>query len=213
MMIRVVIADDHTLFVEGIRQMLAGESDLECVGTAHDGRNVYATVNHLQPDILLLDIGMPGKSGIEICKELSKDFPQTRILALTMLDNASFIQQMMRSGASGYLLKDTGKEEFLMAIHAVQQGNTYISEGVREKFFKYALEGGGERLSFIPQLTRREKQVLNLIANEFTTQEIADQLHISLNTVETHRRNLLNKLSARNSAGLIRTAIEKGLLD
>ena len=212
-MIRIFIADDHTLFVEGIKHLLANETDIECIGEASNGKLVKYSLPQDIPDILLLDINMPEIDGIEICKWATDSFPDIGVIGLTSLDNASFIQQMMKAGAKGYLLKDTSKQELITAIREVHKGNTYIAKEVERRLLEQVFRPNEQQEGFIPVLTRREKQILLLIAEEYTTSEISDALNISANTVETHRRNLLSKLGARNVAGLIKTAINKGLLN
>jgi len=214
-MIKVLIVDDHKVLIDGIRSMLEEEKEIEIVGEARNGKEAIDKVKNIDLDVVLLDINMPEKDGIETCKEIKKMYTDIKILALTMYNEGSFIQSMIKNGASGYLLKNSGKEEVVKAIKTVFQKGTYFSGEVSETLMKSMMPGAKKNRSndFIPKLTRREKEILELVVEEFTTQEIADKLFVSLSTVETHRKNLLSKLGVRNTAGLVRVAMEKGLLD
>ncbi|WP_367389201.1 response regulator [Lewinella sp. LCG006] len=213
-MIRLLIADDHQLVIDGIKLMLSSETDIECAGEANDGQSALDLLTKGAFDLVLLDINMPGMNGLEACKHISKTYPDVKILVLSMLKEASLIKMMLKNGANGYLLKNAGKAEVLRAIRAVNAGQKYYSSEVAD-IVMASLGGRAEKVnkSPFPQLSRREKQVLQLIVDEFTTGEIADKLKISFGTVETHRRNLLIKLGARNTAGLVRIGIEYGLLE
>ena len=210
---RIMIVDDHQVVIDGIKLMIEDEKNLECVAEAGTGKQAFELITQHEIDLVLLDINLPDISGIEICKRLTKEHPGIKILALTMYDKGSFIQQMFKSGASGYILKNAGKGELLTAIRTINSGETYVSQQVSQALMNSLLKKDKSRNDFIPELTRREKEVLKLIAEEYTTQEISKSLFISLNTVETHRKNLLSKFGVRNSVGLVRVAIEKGLLD
>lgn len=212
-MIRVFIADDHAVLREGLVSMLAAESGFEIAGVAAGGAETLARIGEAQADVLLLDINLGDMSGVEVARLVREKHPAVRILALTMFDKGSYIQQMLRSGAQGYILKNAGKQEILEAITAVFRGELFLDRQVSDSLMnslRNIRTGGAPE---IPDLTRREKEVLRLIVGEFTTQEISEKLFISLNTVESHRKNLLSKLNARNIAGLVRIALEKGLLD
>lgn len=212
---KILIADDHQLVIDGIKLMLSTESDLLCVAEAHTGHEVLTQIRNETIDLVILDINMPELNGVETCRILQRDFPKVKVLALSMLKEASLIKLMLKNGAHGYVLKHAGKEEILQAIRAVLAGSKFYSEEVSE-IIMASLGGAPDKekpQSPFPRLSRREKQVLRLIVDEFTTAEIADKLHISFGTVETHRRNILIKLGARNTAGLVRTALEYGLLD
>lgn len=212
---KILIADDHQLVIDGIKLMLSTETDLECVAEAHTGREVLDYIDRHAVDLVILDINMPELNGVETCRILHRDYPQVKILALSMLKEASLIKLMLKNGAHAYVLKHAGKEEIIQAIRKVLDGQNYYSEEVSE-IIMASLAGQSAKekpQSPFPQLSRREKQVLQLIVNEFTTAEIAEKLHIGFGTVETHRRNILIKLGARNTAGLVRTALEYGLLD
>jgi DNA-binding NarL/FixJ family response regulator len=212
---KILIADDHQLVIDGIKLMLSTEADLECVAEAHTGEEVLNYLRSYTVDLVILDINMPEMNGAETCRMLQREFPEVRVLALSMLKEVSLIKLMLKNGAHGYVLKHAGKEEIILGIRKVLAGQHYYSEEVSE-IIMASLAGQSVKKkpqSPFPQLSRREKQVLQLIVDEFTTAEIAEKLHISFGTVETHRRNILIKLGARNTAGLVRTAIEYGLLE
>ena len=213
-MIRLLIADDHQLVIDGIKLMLSSEADIDCVGEANDGQVALDLLQQLTIDLILLDINMPGMNGIEACKKIRQAYPEIKILVLSMLKEASLIKMVLKNGANGYLLKNAGKREVLQAIRAVKAGQKYYSPEVAD-IVMASLAGNTVKAnkSPFPQLSRREKQVLQLIIDEFTTGEIAEKLGISFGTVETHRRNLLIKLGARNTAGLVRIGLEYGLLE
>ena len=213
-MINLFIADDHQLVIDGIKLMLSDEEDIVCKGEANDGAAALEGLKQANYDIILLDINMPKINGVDACRQIRRDYPNIRILILSMLKEASMIKMMLKNGANGYLLKNAGKADILKAIRTVVKGQQYFSPEVAD-IVMASLAGAEkkEQKSPFPQLSRREKQVLQLIVNEYTTGEIASELGISFGTVETHRRNLLIKLGARNTAGLVRTGLEYGLLE
>ena len=207
------IADDHQVLLDGLHTLLSNVNDLEVVGMGHHGQEVLHFLKDNPVDVILLDINMPVLNGIETCKMLQKDYPEVKVLALSMYEKASFIQQMLKNGAAGYILKNTGQDELIEAIKTVNRGEQYLSKVVSDTLMQSLIGKASAARQYIPEMTRREKEVLILIARELTTQEISDQLHISLNTVETHRKNLLSKFGVRNSVGLIKMALERGLLE
>lgn len=214
-MIKLLIADDHQLVIDGIKLMLAEQDDIECVAEAKNGEEVIQILKNTAIDVLVLDIEMPLLNGIETCKIVKKIYPHVKILALSMLKEASMIKMMLEHGASGYLLKNAGQDEILEAIRKVNNNQEYYSFDVLQTIMRSLTkkEEEKENKPFIPSLTRREKQVLQLIVDEYTTSEIAEKLFIGFGTVETHRRNLLMKLEARNTAGLVRMALQYKLLE
>ncbi|MBX2816552.1 MAG: response regulator transcription factor [Saprospiraceae bacterium] len=212
-MIRVFIADDHRVLVDGLQTLLLDIEDIQVVGTGHTGLEALAYLQDHEIDVLLLDINMPQLNGIETAKRVSKEFPSVHILALSMYNKASFIQQMLKNGAKGYILKNTGRDQLIEAIRTVASGQQYLGQSVSQTLMNNLLSGQDQSMSFIPEITPREKEVLHLIAKEHTTTEMSAALGISLNTVETHRKNLLSKFGVRNSVGLVRAAMAKGLLD
>lgn len=209
-MINIFIVDDHQVVLDGIQSMLNAADGISVVGLAQNGPETLEFLKVNSVDVALIDINLPGMDGIELCKLIVKNHPEIKVLVLTTFNEVSFITNIMKSGASGYLLKNTTKEELITAIKTVFQGEQYLSKDVQEKLISASF--GKKDTSFIPKLTRREKEVLKLIMEEFTTKEIAEKLFISDATVETHRLHLLNKLGARNTAGLVKTAIQKGLI-
>lgn len=214
-MIKILIADDHTMFVDGIESILASEKDFQIIGRCYTGPEVIEFVQKETPDILLLDVNLPGKNGMDVCKELAEIKPSVKVLAISMFNEESFVSEILNNGAKGYILKNTGREELYKAIRTVSKGDSYFSKEVTETIMKGLMnqrKASSKTNTSIPKLSRREKEVLKLIAQEFTTQEIADNLYISLKTVESHRSSLLSKLNARNSVGLVRIALENDLL-
>lgn len=209
--IRILIVDDHQLVLDGLQLMLSGAEDMDCIAVARHGKGALAQLQKHEIDLILLDINMPEMNGVEVCREIRKTNSTVRILALSMLREASLIREIIEQGANGYLLKNAGQDELLLAIREVMGGRAYLSADVGQLLSK--TEAEPKPTSPFPRLSRREKQVLQLIVEEYTTGEIADQLSIGFGTVETHRRNLLAKLGARNTAGLVRTALEYQLLE
>jgi len=215
-MIKVAIADDHAMFVDGIDSILEGENDIKVVGRCYDGPSAVTFVKDNDVDLLLLDVNLPGMNGIEVCKSLKEKEPNLNIIAISMFNEESFVTEILNNGAQGYILKNTGREELLKAIRTVQGGQSYFSKDVTQTIMKGLMKhrkGSAKSKKFFPKISRREKEVLKLIIEEFTTQEIANKLFISLKTVESHRSSLLAKLNARNSAGLVRIAMENKILE
>lgn len=213
---RILIADDHSMFADGIASILSEQDDIDVVGKCHDGISVLPFLKENEVDIILLDVNLPGKDGIEVCKEVLKLFPKTKVLAISMYNQESYVSEILKNGAKGYILKNTGREELLKAIQSINDGNTFFSKDVTETIMRGLMnerKASNSNHKLIPKITRREKEVLKLIVQEFTTQEIANQLYISLKTVESHRSSLLAKLNARNSAGLVRIALEHKLIE
>jgi len=193
--------------------MLAEAPDLECVGEANSGEKALEKLTTTPTDVLLLDINMPGMDGLECCRKVHKNFPQVKILMLSMLREGSLVKMLLNEGAAGYLLKNAGKDEVVNAIRKVHAGERALSSDIMDLFLENPSQKKKRQASPFPKISRREKQVLQLIVEERTTSEIAEELFISFGTVETHRRNLLMKLNARNTAGLVRAALEYDLLE
>ena len=201
MRIKVFVTDDHYMVVEGLRSLLQNEKNIEWLGHASNADSCLAFLHEQLPDVILMDINMPGISGIELCKAVKEKYPSVLVIGLSTFNQQSFIQKMMENGASGYVLKNATQEELMEAIQAVAIGKTYLSEEAATSLRKYAE-------SEIPVITRREKEVLGLIADGMTNNEIAQKLFISTTTVDSHRKNLLTKFEAKNTALLIRTAAQ-----
>ncbi len=207
--IRILLADDHALVRDGMKTLLKDVSDFYVVGEASDGMEVIKKTEELTPDIVTLDISMPGMNGLDTIEVLHRRFPKTKILVLTMHENEEYAYQVFKSGAGGYLLKNSDKKDLITAIRTVQKGDRYFSRSVSAVTEK---DYDAEKKSSIP-LTRREKEILRLIVDGMTNQEIADKLFISPRTVDTHRSNLMQKLDIKNTAGLVRFAIENGIVN
>lgn len=210
-MIKVAICDDHNMVLRGIETMLEDTESITITATYSLGKQLLGEIEGNVPNVLLLDINLPDSNGLELCKELTKKYQDLSIIALSNYSETGFIKNMLRNGAKGYLLKNTDKQELILAITTVDNGHTYLPRSIQDILLNDSI-GNPTQLAFIPKLTRREKEVLNLIAKEHTNQEIAEMLFISTKTVESHRNNLIQKLAVRNTAGLIRVALEKGLL-
>jgi DNA-binding NarL/FixJ family response regulator len=204
MAIGVFIVDDHYMVIEGIRSLLQDEKKIEWTGHASNASSCLAFLHQQQPDIILMDINLPDMSGIELCKEVKEKYPSVFIIGLSTFNQQSFIKKMMENGASGYVLKNATQEELTSAIETVMKGKTYLSEEASHTLRK---ENGANIV-----LTRREKEVIELIADGLTNAEIAQKLFISVTTVDTHRKNLLAKLEAKNTAALIKIAVSRGYL-
>ena len=202
---RVFIVDDHFMVIEGIKSLLQKEAEIEWTGHATNAESCMAFLKREQPDLILMDISLPDKSGIELCREVISKYPAVRIIGLSTFNQRSYIEKIMENGASGYLLKNAGKEEILKGIEAVMQNKKYLSH-------EAALTIRNNQEKELPVLTRREKEVLELIAQGNTNQDIAEKLFISFSTVDTHRTNLLLKFEAKNVAVLINLATKNGFL-
>lgn len=211
--INVFIADDHSVLIDGLRLVVDAESDMRLIGTANSGEEALEAVTGKDVNVLLADVNLPGMSGIELCKALQKRFPDIKVVGLSTYDKPSVIKNMLRSGASGYVLKNAGSAEVLEAIRTVAKGEIYLSNQANQVLVDGLTNQSKPKSGFVPELTRREKQVLSLIADEQTTPEIAEALFISENTVESHRKNLLHKFNVKNVAGLIRRSMELGMIE
>ena len=208
-MINVFIVDDHRMVIEGLQLLLQNEPNIQVTGTALSGEEAIAKIADQPVDVVLLDINMPGINGIETCKHLMKSHPHLKIIAISMHKESSLIKLMLGNGARGYVLKNAGQDEVVDAITKVYEGKNYLDDTVNEIVLKSVMnQSEKKRTNPFPSLSPREKDVLQCILDELTTQEIADKLHISFGTVETHRRNMLIKTGARNTAGLVRIALE-----
>lgn len=213
-MLRLLIADDHSMFADGIESILAMESDIKIVGKCPNGNSVFNFLKEEKVDLILLDVNLPDISGIEVSKKLNKEYPEIKILAVSMFNEESFVTQILEQGASGYILKNTGKTELLKAIQIVNSGQSYFSKEVMQTIMGSLMKNKNEpKKKTKLKISRREKEVLQLIMQEHTNQEIADKLFVSIKTVESHRGSLLSKLNARNTAGLVRIAMEEKILE
>ena len=212
MSVRIILADDHKLFCEGLRSMLEGQPGLEVIATAPDGHTVVHLARELLPDVVIIDIGMPNLNGIEATRKIVTENTSIKVIALSMHSDKRFVVEMLRAGASAYLLKDCDFEELTGAIIAVMDGNFYISPAVAKVVIKdYVNNLQEESASAFTVLTAREREVLQNLAEGKTTHQIAAALFVSEKTVESHRRQIMSKLSINSVAGLIKYAIREGL--
>jgi len=212
-MIKVAITDDHPLATNGIISMLAPYPQIGIEGVYHTGEAMMEGLEILRPDILLLDILLPDQSGKDLVPLIRVRFPGVRIIALTSLDAPTMVSGMMRRGCSGYLLKDTDTRTLVQAIEAVYAGEEFVEPSLKEKLVQNIIRfQNNNHAQNTAVITQREKQVLQLIAEECSTQQIADKLFISFKTVENHRQNLLRKLDVKNTVGLVKVAIQTGLV-
>ncbi|MBP7555376.1 MAG: response regulator transcription factor [Chitinophagaceae bacterium] len=200
----VFIVDDHYMVIEGIRSLLQYEKDIDWVGHATNAASCLAFLKQQRPDVILMDVNLPDMSGIDLCKQVKQLYPDVFVLGLSTFNQQPVIRNMMDNGASGYVLKNATQEELQDAIQAVMTGKTYLSIEVAQAL----RETGNE----IPLITRREKEVLLLVADGFTNAEIAEKLFISVPTVNTHRKSLLSKFNVNNTAGLIKIAAKHNLV-
>ena len=210
--IRVLLADDHALVRAGIRALVQNLAGVEVVAEAVDGREALALVKQHDPDVVLMDISMAGLNGLEAAARMAKDHPNTRVIILSAHSNEEYVCQALRAGAAGYLLKDAGTAELDLAVKAVARGETYLSPAVSKHVIAdYMRRVGGESGS-LELLTPRQREILQLIAEGQTTKQIANTLHISVKTVETHRMQLMERLDIHDVPGLVRFAIRMRLV-
>ena len=208
--VTLAIVDDHQVVINGLVSMLSADPSIQVVYTTTRGADLLDFLRGQQPDAILLDIQMPGMNGIDLCKQVLKAYPHIKIIAFSSFDDTHYIKQVLRSGASGYLLKDAGPQAITGALAAVMRGEQVIDESVKKLLLQESITGQRRSIYEVP-LTRREKEILALIAEGLSNQQIADRLFISLRTVETHRFNLTQKLEVKNAAGLVKEAIRRGL--
>lgn len=210
--IRVLIADDHALVRAGIRALLEKLPEVQVVAEAGDGRDALQLIKTHQPNVVLMDIAMPGLSGLEATKRVVKEFPNVQVLILSMHAGEEYVWQALSAGAAGYLLKGSDFSELSVAINAAVRGEMYLSPPISKQVISdYVRRVGGEE-SLLERLTPRQREILQLIAEGATTKAIAKRLHISVKTVETHRAQLMERLDIHDVAGLVRYAIKIGLV-
>jgi len=210
--IRVALADDHTLVRAGIRSLLEGIEGIEVVGEAEDGLSTILLVETRHPDVVLLDIGMPGMSGLEVVARIQQINPSIRAVMLSMHKGEEYVLEALRAGAAGYLLKDAAVSELEIALRAVTRGETYLSPAVSRRIVDDYLGRAGAIADALAALTPRQREILRLVAAGGTSKEIAQQLGLSHRTVEVHRLNLMRRINVRDTAGLVRYAIRAGLV-
>jgi len=207
-MIRVFIVDDHPVVIEGIHSLLTNEKDIAWVGQAMNAASCLGFFVNNTADVILMDISMPGMDGVELCAVMKNKYPGIFILGLSTFNQGIYIKKMMENGASGYILKNSSKEELVNAIHTVYEGGIYFSGEAGQALAEYQKSSKTE----LPVLTPREKEILELIAEGYTNPQIAAKIFLSQFTVDSHRKNLLAKLNVKNTASLIRLAVEQKLI-
>jgi DNA-binding NarL/FixJ family response regulator len=206
-MINVAIIDDQVIILKGIQKILADAMQINVSGVYSNGDDLLESLEQFEPHVLLLDIHMPGKSGTELASIISKKHPSVKIIVLTNVDVLSQMKQMLQKGCLGYLLKDVSPEILIEAIETVYKGEQFLQEEFKVQLLNNLSGANKQHL-----MTRREKEILKMIAEENTNNEIATKLFLSLRTVENHRNNLLNKLNVKNTAGLVKIAINEGFI-
>jgi DNA-binding NarL/FixJ family response regulator len=210
--IRILLADDHTLVRAGICSLVQSLPGVQVVAEAGDGREALSLIETHQPDVALLDIAMPGLNGLEVAAQVADNFPFVRVLILSMHATEEYVLRALRAGAAGYLLKDADTAELELAIKAVTNGETYLSPAVSKHVTEYVRRIGEGEHSTLERLTPRQREVLQLVAEGHTTQEIARLMNLSVKTVETHRTQLMDRLDIHDIAGLVRYAVREGLV-
>jgi len=213
MTIRVLIADDHKIMLAGLRSLLEKQSDLEVVGEAENGRKAVQMAHEKKPDVVVMDVSMPDLNGIEATIQIRESLPETRVIALSMHSDKRFVMGMLRAGAVGYLLKDCASQELANAIAQVAVGKKYLSPEITGVVIDDFLKGGTpeEDEAVASVLSAREREVLQLIAEGWSTKQIASHLYVSIKTIETHRRQIMKKLDLHSIADLTKYAIREGL--
>ena len=212
--IKILIVEDNQLFREGLKSLLASNTDYELIAEANDGLEALRQVRKKQPDFILLDLSMPRLSGISVIKEIKSIYPDIKILALTIHESDEFVLQSFDAGANGYCVKDSSRHELQTAIRTVLEGKTYISPQVTDQVMEGYLESSRKlkKKTDWDTITRREREILKLVAEGYKNRQIAELLHISLKTVEKHRANIMKKLDLHSASELTAYAIEKNLV-
>ena len=212
--IRVLLTDDHTLFRQGIRTLLAGESDIEVIGEAGNGSDAVKLARETRPDLVLMDIGMTGMSSFEATRQIRKERPETRVVFLSMYDDEDYLAECVEWGGSGYILKDSPADQLLTAIREVHRGGSYLSPRLLTRLVDdFRSHGGGYvRQPRFDTLTKREREILKLLAEGKSVKEIAVDFDLSVKTVEAHKFNLMRKLDIHNKAQLVQYAIQKKIV-
>jgi DNA-binding NarL/FixJ family response regulator len=212
MAIKVLIADDHQIVRQGLRTLLEREPDLEVVAEAENGRSTVRLARESHPEVIIMDVAMPDMNGIEATRQIISEMPKVKVIALSMYADRRFVANMLKAGASGYLLKDCASEELVRAIRVVMAHKTFLSPGVADIVVKdYVQAPLGSEVSAFSVLSNREREVLQLMAEGRSTNQIAECLHVSVKTVETHRQQMMQKLKMHSVAELTKYAIREGL--
>ncbi len=213
--IAVLLVDDHAVVRQGLRALLEAEGDMVVVGEAENGRQAVAQTKKTLPDVVVMDVAMPGMNGLEATRQIVKNLPSTRVLVLTSYGDDDYVAQLLDAGATGYLVKQTAAADLLKAIRVVHEGNTFFSPAIAKRLRQHDREAfaGGQTAARVAKLTSREAEVLQLVAEGFANKQIAAELSISIKTVEKHRQQAMNKLNIHDVAGLTRYAISKGWVE
>lgn len=214
--IKVILADDHQMFLDGLSSLLSQLKDVQVVAAVNSGKEVLDKLQTLTPDLVIVDLNMPEMNGLESTREIKKRYPEIKVLGLTMENDLQSVTGMLEAGASGYILKNTGKAELEQAIRQVIKGEPYLSQSISNQLAQNLLRNFQQRNEVhdeISSLTQRELEILKMIALENSNTEIADQLYISPKTVETHRKNLMKKIGVKNSLGVYKFAVKHQLLE
>jgi len=212
--IKVLIADDHTILRQGIKALLDNQAGIEVIGEAKDGREALTLIEDLLPDVILMDIAMPGLNGLEATRRIKKKFPKIKVLVLTMYTNEEYVFQILQAGANGYLVKETAFQDLISAIRAVYRDEAFMSPSISKKVInRYTQRVRDANDTTGDMLTTREREILQLIAEGSSSKKIAEALFISPKTVETHRTHIMDKLNIHNRTDLVKYAIRTGIVD
>ncbi|MCD6216625.1 response regulator transcription factor [bacterium] len=207
-----IIADDHKIIRDGLKSLISPHSDLQVVAEAGDGRRAVELVRELRPDVVIMDVNMPELNGIDATRQIVSEIPDTRVIALSMYSDRRFVNAMLKAGASGYLLKDCAFEEIIRAIKTVLNGQMYLSATITSQVVDDLItKKAGENESTLSMLSNREREVLQLLAEGNSTKEIASTMNVSVKTIESHRKNIMDKIDLRSVAELTKFAIREGL--
>ena len=210
--VRILLVDDHAVVREGLKRLIAGQADLELVGEAADGREAIERVQTLRPDVVMMDVSMPGLGGLDATRELARVWPAARILALTVHEDDAYAREFLKIGAAGYLLKRAPTEELVRAIRAVAGGGFYIDPRIAGRLVNTLIKPATPRPSVTAELSDREAEVLKLIAIGYANKEVAARLGLSVKTVETYKARSMEKLGLRSRVDIVRVAVDRGWL-
>jgi two-component system response regulator NreC len=212
MAIRILIVDDHGLLRAGLKTLLNSDPNMEVVGEATSGEEALEKVSEVQPEVILLDLGLPGMDGLEVTRRLVQDAPGVRVLMMTMYDDSELVKECIRAGASGYIVKRAAESELIDAIYAVRRDMIYIHPSIMQSLMSPPSKSGAPASMKIEPLTNREIEILRLIVKGYTNRQVSSALNISIRTVETHRSNVMEKLNLHSRVELVRYATEHGLI-
>jgi len=213
--IKIILLDDHQMFRDGVKSVIADEPDINVIGAVGSGKELYELLENNSVDLVITDITMPEISGIEVAEYISKHYPHTKVLILSMHSGEEFILKALNAGASGYLPKETSIDELLSAIHVIHGGNHYFNKAISEKIVNSVVqnrEKTSDYQSKIDELTKRELEILKLVVEGLSNKEIADRLFISIRTVDSHKNNMMNKLELKSTVELVKFAIKNKLV-